>query len=303
MQETIALEKWPALPFESWRDTCETLHMWAQIVGKVRLTLSPTVNHWWQVPMYLTARGLTTSPIPYPGGIFEITFDFIQHKLLIETSLGEKKILPLAPRSVASFYYELLTTLRALGIQVEINSLPNEIKDPIPFERDDIHAAYDPIMVQNFWHILLRTDTILKQFRGRFIGKSSPVHFFWGSFDLALTRFSGRRAPERPGADRITREAYSHEVISFGFWPGNADFPQPAFYAYAAPEPPGLGSVAIQPDKAFHNAELAEFFYLYDDMRQAAAPEQSLLDFFQSTYQSAADLAHWDRANLERMYK
>ncbi|GCE26912.1 hypothetical protein KDA_23960 [Dictyobacter alpinus] len=300
MQETITLEKWPALPFTSWQDTCETLHLWTQIVGKVRLGLCPPTNHWWQSTLYLSARGLTTSPIPYPGGIFEISFDFIGHKLLIETSQGERKILPLAPRSVATFYREVMDALKELHIPVRINPLPNEIKDPIPFDQDEIHAAYDPVMVERFWRILLQTDTIFKEFRGRFIGKSSPVHFFWGSFDLAVTRFSGQKAPERPGADLITREAYSHEVISCGFWPGNADFPQPAFYTYAAPEPAGLGSAAIKPAKAFHNADLAEFFYLYDDMRQEAEPEQALLDFLQSTYAAAADLAHWDRAALER---
>ncbi|GCE19285.1 hypothetical protein KDK_30850 [Dictyobacter kobayashii] len=228
------IEKWPALPFEDWKDTCETLHLWTQIVGKVRLQLSPPVNHWWHVPLYICARGLTTSPIPYQHGDFEITFDFIDHNLSIVTSEGSNKTLPLYPRSVANFYQEFMAALHALGIQVTINLHPCEIPNAIPFNQDLSHDAYDAVYVERFWHILCQIDTIFKEFRGRFIGKCSPVHFFWGSFDLAVTRFSGRKAPERKGADSITREAYSHEVISCGFWPGIASSPKAAFYAYAA---------------------------------------------------------------------
>lgn len=293
-------EVWPSLPFEAWRETRETLHMWTQIVGKVRLELSPHVNHWWQVPLYVTARGLTTSPIPYNNSIFEVLFDFIDHNLLILTSDGISKALPLLPRSVANFYQEFMASLRELGIQVTISTLPCEVVDPIPCDQDEIHAAYDPVYVSRFWHILVQADKVFKAHRSHFIGKSSPVHFFWGSFDLALSFFSGRRAPEREGADRITREAYSHEVISCGFWPGNGQFQMPAFYSYAAPEPPGLKTASIRPGSAFYSTDISEFILLYDDVRQAELPEHMLLDFLQSTYEAGANLAHWDREALER---
>jgi len=293
-------EVWPSLPFEAWRETLETLHMWTQIVGKVRLGLSPHVNHWWQVPLYVTARGLTTSPIPYNNSIFEVLFDFIDHNLLILTSDGTSKALPLLPRSVANFYQQFMASLRELGIQVTISTLPCEVVDPIPCDQDEIHAAYDPVYVNRFWRILVQADKVFKTHRSHFIGKSSPVHFFWGSFDLALSFFSGRRAPEREGADRITREAYSHEVISCGFWPGNGQFQMPAFYSYAAPEPPGLKTASIRPGSAFYSTDISEFILLYDDVRQAESPEHMLLDFLQSTYEAGANLAHWDREALER---
>lgn len=299
-REKTIEELWPALPFETWADTCETLHMWTQIVGKVRLALSPHVNHWWQVPLYVSARGLTTSPIPYKQSMFEVNFDFIDHNLSIITSDGTSKTLPLISRSVARFYLEFMGSLQALGIQVSINTLPSEVQNPIRCDEDHMHASYDPEYAHRFWRILVQTDRIFKEFRGRFIGKVSPVHFFWGSFDLAVTRFSGRLAPPRPEADSITREAYSHEVISHGFWPGNRAFPYPAFYSYTAPAPAGLELASIQPDRAFYSTEMGEFFLKYDDLRALEHPEQALLAFLQSTYEAGADLAHWDRKALER---
>jgi hypothetical protein len=293
-------ELWPELPYEAWKDTYETLHMWTQIVGKVRLELSPHVNHWWQVPLYVTARGLTTSPIPYKNSIFEVIFDFINHNLLILTSDGTAKALPLLARSVADFYQEFMAALRALDIEIRINTVPCEVANPIPCDQDNVHASYDPAYVHRFWHILVQTDKVLKEYRSFFIGKSSPVHFFWGSFDLAVTFFSGRRAPEREGADGITREAYSHEVISGGFWPGNEQFKKAAFYSYTAPAPPGLNAAPLRPGSAFYSREQSEFFLPYDDVRNAASPEQALLDFFYSTYEAGANLAHWDREALER---
>jgi len=300
MQSNNTMESWPALPFEEWKDTCETLHMWTQIVGKVRMELSPFVNHWWHVTLYVTARGLTTSPIPYKGGTFAVDFDFVDHNLFIRTSDGTSKILPLIPRSVASFYQEFMAALKALGIEVTINPLPSEVANPIRCDEDDMHASYDPVYAQRFWRVLMLTDAVMKRYRSAFLGKCSPVHFFWGSFDLAFTVFSGRRAPERPGADRMTREGYSHELISCGFWPGNSQSPTPAFYAYAAPEPAGLNASKIRPTAAFYSQEMGEFLLRYDDVRSAASPEQALLDFFQSTYEASATLAQWDRAALER---
>ena len=294
------LECWPALPLNSWKPTCATLHMWTQIVGKVRLALTPLVNHWWNVPLYVTAQGLTTSRIPYGERSFEIWFDFIRHKLVLETSEGVLKTLDLAPRSVADFYKEFLAMLRSERIEVKIWHMPVEIPDPIAFDKDRVHASYDSKAVEKFWRILLSVDSIFNQFRAEFIGKSSPVHFFWGSFDLAVTRFSGRRAPERPGADAITREAYSHEVISVGFWPGSGDVKDAAFYAYAAPEPQGLKEAIARPEKAFYDKQLGEFLLMYDDVRTSASPSASLRDFCHSTYDAAATLANWDRNNLER---
>lgn len=294
------MKKWPALPFEDWKETCETLHLWMQIVGKVRLMLSPHINHWWHVPLYVTARGLTTSSTPYKGGLFEIQFDFIDHNLLILTSEGPTKTIPLFSRSVATFYREMMTSLHDLGIEVEINTLPNEVKDPIRFEEDEVHASYDPLYVGRFWRLLVETDKVLKRYRSQFLGKSSLIHFFWGSFDLALTFFSGRRAPERVGTDPIMREAYSHEVISCGFWPGDASFPKPAFYSFTAPSPSGLERASIRPEAAFYSQEMGEFFLLYDDIRTTDTPAQMILDFFQSTYEAGANLARWDRATLER---
>jgi hypothetical protein len=274
--------------------------MWTQVVGKIRLALSPYANHWWQVPLYVSARGLTTSPIPYDGGAFEILFDFVAHDLRIERSDGATKTLPLAPRSVAAFYAEVMAALAGLGIDVRIWTMPVEIPNPVAFDRDHANAAYDPDCANTFWRILVSVDAVLKEFRGGFIGKASPVHFFWGSFDLAVTRFSGRRAPERPGADRMTREAYSHEVSSVGFWPGDGTTRYPCFYAYAAPEPAGFSTAPVRPATASYAPTLSEFLLPYDDVRQAASPRAALLDFCRSTYEAAANLGRWDREALER---
>ena len=303
---------WPALPLEEWQDTYATLHMWTQIVGKIRLALTPLVNHWWNVPLYLTARGLTTSGMQYEDRCFEIDFDFIDHQLLIKCDDGATDAIALAPRSVADFYREVMQSLHGLGIDMKIWSMPVEVPDPIPFEQDHQNASYDGEYANRCWRILLRTEMVFEKFRSDFIGKCSPVHFFWGSFDLAVTRFSGRPAPEREGADIITREAYSHEVISHGFWPGTRStgpakpslsdgiIHAPAFYSYTAPEPPGLGAARISPKQAFYSEQLKEFFLPYDEVRNADAPEAVLMEFLQSTYNAGADLAKWDRSALER---
>jgi hypothetical protein len=292
-------ECWPALPLASWQQTCETLHMWTQMVGKVRMALTPLVNHWWHVPLYVNSRGLTTSAIPYRGSDFELQFDFVRHELILRTAAGREQALPLAPRTVADFYRELMEMLRSAGIDVKIWTMPVEIPNPIAFDKDDKHAAYDRDAVERFWRILLTVQTVFQEFRSGFIGKCSPVHFFWGSFDLAVTRFSGRRAPTRPGADAITREAYSHEVSSVGFWPG-AGLGDPAFYSYAAPEPEGLSAAAVRPEAAHYDPQLREFILMYNDVGNAESPSAALLEFCESTYQAAANLAHWDRAALER---
>jgi hypothetical protein len=292
---------WPELPLEAWQDTYDTLHMWTQIVGKVRLALSPRVNHWWEVALYVNARGLTTSGIPYGDGIFEIQFDFIEHKLTIQTSWNSSKTLPLKPQSVADFYAEFMSALHSLGIQVKIWTMPVEVPTPVRFETDTQRASYDPEYAHRFWQVLILCETVFAEFRSRFIGKDSPVHFFWGSFDLCVTRFSGRRAPERVGADPVTREAYSHEVISAGFWPGGGEIKGPAFYAYAAPEPAGFAEQPAQPPAAFYHPQLHEFLLMYDDVRQSDSPRAALLSFLQSTYEAAADLAHWNRKELERL--
>ena len=294
------LNVWPELRLDAWQDTYATLHMWTQVVGKVRLALSPRVNHWWEVPLYVNARGLTTSAIPYGDGIFEVRFDFIDHKLIIETSWGASKTLALEPRSVAEFYAEFMSALRSLGIEVKIWTMPCEVPNPVRFESDTQHASYDREYAHRLWKILVLCDSIFKEFRAGFIGKDSPVHFFWGSFDLCVTRFSGRRAPERPGADAITREAYSHEVISAGFWPGGGDIKGAAFYAYAAPEPPGFAEQKVKPAAAFYHPVMKEFLLMYDDVRLAASPREDLLGFLQSTYEAGANLARWDRGELER---
>ncbi len=291
---------WPPLPLAQWKDTYDTLHMWTQIVGKVRLALAPPVNHWWHVPLYLHERGLTTSAMPYRSEALEIRFDFLDHRLSIETSSGARRELALRPRSVADFYDEFQKALRALGIDAPIWRMPVEIPDPVPFDEDDRHASYDADAVRRFWRILLHVVPIFEEFRGRFLGKSSPVHFFWGSFDLALTRFSGRRAPERPGADPITREAYSHEVVSAGFWPGGGGVEGPAFYCYAAPEPEGFSAAHVGPGKAFYQPELKEFLLMYEDVRAAASPREAILTFLQTGYDAGASLGGWDRAALER---
>jgi hypothetical protein len=295
-------ESWPELKFSEWQDTYATLHMWTQVIGKIRLKQTPLVNHWWNVPLYVSARGLTTSPMSYDERIFEIEFDFIDHVLVIKCSDGAEKQLPLRPQSVAAFYAEVMAALRELGLAVEIWTLPVEIPNPIRFEEDHEHASYDADYANRFWRALVKIDEVLKEFRARFIGKVSPVHFFWGSFDMAVTRFSGKVAPERPGADLITREAYSHEVISHGFWPGNKDM-EAAFYSYTAPEPAGLAEATVLPASAFYSKEQKEFFLLYEEVIKpdsSGSAEKTLMDFFQSTYEAGADLAHWDRAALER---
>jgi hypothetical protein len=289
---------WPALPLQDWGPTYHNLHMWTQIVGKVRLALTPKINHWWNVPLYVTTRGLTTSPIPYGKNDFEIHFDFIDHKLLIDRCDGLVKSLPLEPRTVAEFYKEFMLMLHEVGVDVSIYPKPVEVPTPIPFAEDQLYKAYDAGAAFRCWRILLTCDLVFKKFRARFLGKSSPVHFFWGSFDLAVTRFSGRRAPERPGADPITREAYSHEVISAGWWPGSG-IDGPAFYSYAAPEPAGLAQQKVRPQSAFYHADLKEFVLMYDDVRLAPNPEQALLDFLESTYEAGASLAQWPRSELE----
>lgn len=291
---------WPALPLKEWKDTRATLHLWTQVVGKVRMALSPHVNHWWEVPLYVSARGLTTSPIPYAAGIFEIEFDFVAHTLIIRTSRGETRTLPMVPQSVADFCALTLDAVKSLGIQAKIWKMPVEIPNPIAFDQDRMHAAYDSEYAHRFWRILVSVDKVFKEFRARFLGKVSPVHFFWGSFDLAVTRFSGRRAPERTGADAITREAYSHEVLSAGFWPGSGTNTDACFYAYAAPEPPGFSNAHVLPAKAFYSTEMSEYLLMYEDVRQTESPDAAVLEFLQSTYESGANLGAWDRAALER---
>ena len=284
-------ESWPSLALGSWKDTCATLHMWTQIVGKVRLALTPLVNHWWNVPLYVTARGLTTSPMPYGGGAIELWFDFLEHRLVLQTSEGSTRTLPLKPRSVADFYGEFMQMLRSAQIDVKIWKMPVEIPNPIPFDEDRVHAAYDPEYAQRFWRILLSVERVFTEFRSRFIGKCSPVHFFWGSFDLAVSRFSGRRAPERPGADAMTREAYSHEVSSVGFWPGSGNVEDAAFYSYTVPEPPGFREARVAPQAAYFDAQLGEFLLMYDAVRSSVSPSEALLEFCESTYDAAQDLA------------
>lgn len=297
MDESAA---WPALPLDAWKDTYDTLHMWTQIAGKMRKTLTPLINHWWNVTLYVTSRGLTTSPIPYHGETFEIVFDLIDHKLYISVSNGSTKRLNLAPQSVAAFYRELMDALHSLGIDVQIHATPDEVANPIPFAEDETHHSYNPEYANRFWRVIASTATVFQEFRGRFIGKCSPVHFFWGSFDLAVTRFSGRPAPERKGADLVTREAYSHEEISHGFWPGGGEIHGPAYYAYAAPEPEGFKTALVRPAAAFYHTGMSEYFLMYDDVRGAESPKAALLDFLQSTYEAGAMLRKWDRAALER---
>ena len=289
---------WPALPWDEWKDTAETLHMWTQIVGHTRLALAAPLNHWWHVTLYVTPRGLTTSSIPWNGETFDVEFDFIDHRLVVRLSSGQTTILPVRAQSVAEFYREYMAALASLGIHIQIHSIPDEIPNPIPFAEDTVHASYDPDAAHRFWRILMQSAEVFKQFQTNWLGKASPVHFFWGSFDLAVTRFSGRRAPERPGADLITREAYSHEVISFGCWPGNGGYGQPAYYAYAAPEPAGLSQSVVRPPAAFYSNERKEFFLNYDDVRQSASPSAAILEFMDSVYRAAS--VNWDNAALER---
>lgn len=295
---------WPELPTAAWRATYETLHLWTQIVGKIRLSRTPWLNHSWHVALYVTARGLTTSPIPDDAGTFQIDFDFIDHVLRISTSGGARREFGLAGQSVASFYAMVMAALAELGIAIAIDEMPNELPDPIRFSQDDRHASYDPDALLRFFQILANADRVFKQFRTGFLGKASPVHFFWGSFDLAVTRFSGRRAPRHPGgvphlADDVACEAYSHEVSSAGFWPGSGAIDYPAFYSYAYPEPPGFRTTPVRPEAAFFSEDLGEFILPYDAVRLSAQPDQALLDFLQSTYEAAANAAKWDREALE----
>ena len=297
-------EPWPALPYEAWKDTCTTLQLWTQIVGKIRLAKTPWINHSWHVTLYVTPRGLTTSPIPYDRRAFQIDFDFIDHALLIQTSDGATRRLALEARSVAEFHDALMAALAELDIRVRIHGRPNEVADPIPFRQDRVHAAYDADYAQRFWRVLLQADRVFKQFRTRFLGKVSPVHFFWGSFDHAVTRFSGRTAPPHPGGipnlpDAVTREAYSHEVSSAGFWPGGGGVDYPVFYSYAYPTPAGFAAAPVRPEAAFFHGQLGEFILPYDAVRTAPAPDAMLLEFLQTTYEAAADGANWDRAALE----
>ena len=302
--ERNGTDPWPDLPYEAWKDTCTTLHLWTQIVGKVRLACTPWVNHSWHVTLYPTARGLTTSSIPHGDRTFDVQFDFLAHELRITTSDDDRTTVELRPRTVADFYRTLMDRLDGLGLHTEIHGSPNELPDPIPFARDEEHRSYDPEAVTRFHRVLTSTARVMSDFRGDFIGKTSPVHFFWGSFDLAVTRFSGRRAPPHPGGipnlpDWVGREAYSHEVSSAGFWPGGPSFPQPAYYAYAYPSPDALKTRVVRPDAAFWSDEMGEFFLPYDAVRTAERPEETLRAFLDSTYEAVADEAGWDREALE----
>lgn len=296
---------WPALPFIGWQDTCATLHMWTQVVGKIRLALEPMVNHWWQVPLYVTATGLTTSPMPYGSRSVQIDFDFCHHALVVTTSDPQRVEIGLAPMPVAEFYEKVMGVLRDLGIEVSIWTMPVEVADAVPFEQDRQHKSYDADAAQRFWRALVHTDRVMKQFRAGFTGKVSPVHFFWGSFDMAVTRFSGRTAPPHPGGmpnlgNWVAREAYSHEVSSCGFWPGNGGFGKAAFYSYAYPAPPGFADAPLRPAAAVFDKNLQEFILDYDTVRMSDDPDAMLLEFFQSTYDAAANAGRWDRAALER---
>lgn len=293
-------ELWPELPLAEWEDTRATLHMWTQVVGKIRMEQTPLVNHYWNVPLYVSARGLTTTAIPHGDRSFEMEFDFIDHKLSITCSDGATAIVKLEPKSVATFYREVMQALKDLALEVKIWTTPVEIPDPIPFEQDETHASYDREYVDRLWRILRASEKVLQEFRSKFIGKCSPVHFFWGSFDLAVTRFSGRVAPAREGADPITREAYSHEVISHGWWPGQGPLGKPAYYSYTAPAPEGLSEAKLRPEQAFYSKDLSEYLLFYDDVRTATDPAAALMEFLESTYEAGATLANWDRPSLER---
>ncbi len=300
-------EVWPGLPLEDWSETCATLHLWTQIVGKIRLVQSPWINHSWHVTLYVTATGLTTSPIPYGTRVFQIDFDFIARQLTVRSSDGVTGAIPLQPQSVATFYKRLMEEMDRLGLHVKIQVKPCEVADPIPFDQDETHCAYDAQYATRFWRILVQADRVFRQFRARFIGKCSPVHYFWGAPDLAVTRFSGRPAPLHPGGipglpDWVTREAYSHEVSSCGFWPGGGTVPYPAFYAYAYPEPEGFAVATVMPDAAFYSADFREFILPYEAVQKAESPDDMLLAFLQSSYEAAARLGKWDRASLERDY-
>jgi hypothetical protein len=300
---TVSDQIWPALPFAEWKATAKTLHIWTQIVGKIRLALTPWINHSWHVTLYVTARGLTTSPMYIGARVLEIDFDFVDHVLRFRMGEGIEKTIRLAPKSVAKFYGEVMAALADLEISVELNTTPNEVDPAIPFEKNETDSSYDPEYANRFWHVLLQSDRVFKEFRSEFCGKCSPVHFFWGSFDLAVTRFSGRRAPQHPGGvphlpDAVTREAYSHEVSSLGFWPGNEMMPEPIFYSYAYPAPDGFAEAKVKPAFASFNAQLKEFVLPYEQMRASDAPDAALLDFARSTYDAASTLGDWDRAAL-----
>ena len=301
---TASTNLWPALPFAEWKDTYDTIHRWAQVVGKIRLALTPLVNHWWNSTLYITPHGLTTSIMYYNGRLLQIDFDFISHLLLLVTSDNHTKTIALRPCSVAEFYQATMAALRSLGILVTIWTTPVEMPDRTPFEQDNKHTSYDPEYVQRFWRILTQASRVFSEFRCRFIGKVSPVHFFWGAFDLAITRFSGRKAPPHPGAPYcppfVMYEAYSHEVSSCGFWPGGGPVNEPVFYAYSYPEPRGFNEYLIQPKEAFYHTEMREFLLPYDVVRTANSPDEVLLAFLQSTYEAAATCAKWDRNALER---
>jgi hypothetical protein len=291
---------WPPLPLDAWKETYETLHMWTQVVGKVKLELCPFLNQWWEVGFSVTPRGLTTSLIPAPTGAFQVTFDFINHNLSIFTSDGKRKNLALMPRSVADFYQHFMAALNALGIQVKINTTPAEVENPIPFEQDHARNSYDPEYVNRWWRILVQVDKVFQQYRSYFIGKSSPILFYWGTFDLAESRYSGKPATPPPRANRIWRLSENQEMIESGFWPGSGKVQAPAFYSFTYPKPTGLENASIRPDAAHYNTGMGEFILLYDDVRKATLPEQTLLEFFQSTYEAGATLAHWNRQELEQ---
>ncbi len=293
-------DRWPSLPLEAWRDTHATLHMWTQVVGKVCLALTPLTNHFWNIALQITPRGLSTPTMAVGTLAVTIAFDFIDHQLIIRASDGREQQLALRPMTVADFHAAVMDMLQRLNIRVRIWTTPVEVPDPIPFEQDTIHRSYDATQVRAFHEVLLATKPVFESFRSEFIGKCSPVHFFWGSFDVAVTRFSGDRAPERQGADSITREAYSHAVISHGFWPGSGPVQEPAFYAYAAPEPDGLKTALVRPAGAYYHAELSEFILPYEAVRSAPAPTDELMSFLESTYDAAAELAGWNRSALER---
>ena len=301
---TNANETWPDLPYAAWRDTAATLHLWTQIVGKIRLVQTPWLNHSWHCTLYVTPTGLTTSSIPHGDRSFELTFDFMRHILVIASDDGASREIELRPRSVADFYAAVMAALSELGLPLRINEMPNEIPDAIPFSNDEAHAAYDPVYAERHWRALVHIDRVFKHFRTAFLGKSSPVHFFWGSFDMAVTRFSGRTAPRHPGGvpnlpDSVAQEAYSHEVSSAGFWPGSPGVEYPAFYAYAYPEPDGYAKAPVKPAEAYYDDKLKEFVLPYDAVRTADNPDRALLDFLISTYEAAANGANWDRKALD----
>ena len=301
----MTVERWPALPLAEWEDTRATLHLWTQIVGKVRLSLAPMVNHWWQVPLYVGARGLTTSAIPYSGGVVELTFDFQDEVLRIRTSAGASRAVALAPRTVADFHADVMSTLLDVGVRAHITRTPVEMENVIPFDQDETHASFDAESARRFWRVLIDVDRVFHGFRGRFLGKCSPVHFWWGSFDLAVTRFSGRTAPRHPGgspnvADYVMQEAYSHECMSVGWWPGGGLVPEPAFYAYAYPEPDGCPAAPIGPAAAYYHPEMREWILPYEAVRTASDPDAEVMTFLESAYATVARLGKWDRAALER---